>query len=303
MAKQVAEGVYRLGTRWVNVNWYPVSDGEHVTIVDTGLPQYWDQFAAALNRLGCRPGDVDAVLLTHCHYDVLGSAERLRSDNDARAYIHPADADIATSRSHPRPNPGVLTRAWHPGWMISTAHAVSQGGLGLAPLTEHKPVIDGEQLDVPGRPKAIATPGHSPGHCAFWLEERGVPFCGDALVTFDATSRSRGPRLSSINTDREQALTSLTPDVAHRRLREPDLTRHRPRRPVRRIARRALQRLDDHLIDLGIRDRPRPARPPAAANRVLARADHQPATQQPDRSRRARASPQTAVPIPATGTG
>jgi glyoxylase-like metal-dependent hydrolase (beta-lactamase superfamily II) len=208
MARQVAEGVYRLGTRWVN--WYLVCDGKQITVIDTGLPQYFDQLALTLTRLGCRLDGVDAVLLTHCHYDVLGSAERLRSDSHARAQIRPADADIATSRSHPRPSPGVFARVWRPGWMISTAHAVSQGGLGLAPLTDHEPLVDGELLDVPGRPRVIATPGHTPGHCAFALEERGVLFSGDALVTFDATSRSRGPTLSSINADRDQALASLT---------------------------------------------------------------------------------------------
>jgi glyoxylase-like metal-dependent hydrolase (beta-lactamase superfamily II) len=208
MARQVAEGVYRLGTRWIN--WYLVCDGKHITIIDTGLPQYSDQLAPTLTRLGCQLDDVDAILLTHSHYDMLGGAERLRSDSHARAHIRPADADIATSRSHPRPTPGVFARVWRPGWMIATAHAVSQGGLGLTPLTEHKPLVDGELLDAPGRPRVIATPGHTPGHCAFMLEERGVLFSGDALVTFDATSRSRGPRLSSINTNHDQALASLT---------------------------------------------------------------------------------------------
>jgi glyoxylase-like metal-dependent hydrolase (beta-lactamase superfamily II) len=208
MARQVAEGVYRLGTRWVN--WYLVLDGDHVTIIDTGLPQYTDQLAPTLTQLGYRPDDIDAVLLTHAHYDTLGSAERLRSDSHACAHIRPADAPIATSRSHPHPSPGVFARVWRPGWMISTAHAVSQGGLGLAPLTDHELLVDGEQLDVPGHPRVIATPGHTPGHCAFSLEDRGVLFCGDALVTFDATSCTRGPRLSSINADRDQALASLT---------------------------------------------------------------------------------------------
>ena len=36
---------------------------------------------------------------------------------------------------------------------------------------------------------------------------------------------------------------------------------HRPRRPVRRVLGRRLQRLDDHLFDLVVGDRPWPARP------------------------------------------
>jgi len=51
------------------------------------------------------------------------------------------------------------------------------------------------------------------------------------------------------------------PDAVHRRLIEADLGGHRPRRPVRRVLRRALQRLGDHLVDLGVTDRPRLPRP------------------------------------------
>ena len=92
MARQVAEGVYRLGTRWVN--WYLVRDGEHITVIDTGLPQYVDQLAPALARLGCRLGDVDAIRLTHRHYDVLGSAPSRASFVSGLVVIAWADAAL-----------------------------------------------------------------------------------------------------------------------------------------------------------------------------------------------------------------
>ena len=63
------------------------------------------------------------------------------------------------------------------------------------------------------------------------------------------------PRLLAMRRQSERA-----PDPRDRRLREPDLGRHRPRRPLRRVLRRRLQRLDDHLLHLGIGDRPRPPR-------------------------------------------
>jgi len=49
------------------------------------------------------------------------------------------------------------------------------------------------------------------------------------------------------------------PDAQHRRLRQADLARHRPGRPVRGVLGRALQRLDDHLLDLLVGDRARPS--------------------------------------------
>ncbi len=51
------------------------------------------------------------------------------------------------------------------------------------------------------------------------------------------------------------------PDPVHRRLCQSDLGRHRARRPMRRVPRRRLERLDDHLLDLGVGDLPGLPRP------------------------------------------
>ena len=41
---------------------------------------------------------------------------------------------------------------------------------------------DGEVLEeVMGGLQALATPGHAPGHLAFWQAERGILFCGDVV--------------------------------------------------------------------------------------------------------------------------
>src|SRR4051794_6211918 len=86
---QVAEGVYRLATRYEN--FYVLEAGGRVTVLDTGLPGGWDAFVGALSALGRRSHDVDAVLITHHHPDHAGNAERLRSGG-ARVLSHPADA-------------------------------------------------------------------------------------------------------------------------------------------------------------------------------------------------------------------
>jgi glyoxylase-like metal-dependent hydrolase (beta-lactamase superfamily II) len=54
---------------------------------------------------------------------------------------------------------------------------------------------DGDELPVPGRPRAIATPGHTPGHVALHLPERDAVITGDALVTLDPYTTLTGPRL------------------------------------------------------------------------------------------------------------
>jgi glyoxylase-like metal-dependent hydrolase (beta-lactamase superfamily II) len=207
MSVEVAPGVGRLGTRWVN--WYVVEEDGRLTVVDAGLPQYWDQLPAALATMGRGLADVEAVVLTHNHFDHLGCAERVRAESGGRAYIHADDAAVARGDERPKPPQGALRLGRHPGLYLFMAYVASQGGMGLTPVTELVPFGDGDELDVPGRPRVMATPGHSPGHCSFVLEDRGVLLAGDALVTFDPITRTRGPRLLSINADREQALASL----------------------------------------------------------------------------------------------
>ncbi|HEU5486379.1 MAG TPA: MBL fold metallo-hydrolase, partial [Microlunatus sp.] len=41
----------------------------------------------------------------------------------------------------------------------------------------------------------VPTPGHTDGHCAFHLPDRGVLLTGDALVTLDPYTGRRGPRM------------------------------------------------------------------------------------------------------------
>ena len=50
------------------------------------------------------------------------------------------------------------------------------------------------------------------------------------------------------------------PDPRHRRLRHPTRRGHRPGRPVRRVSRGLLQRLDDHSFHIVIADRARRTR-------------------------------------------
>jgi glyoxylase-like metal-dependent hydrolase (beta-lactamase superfamily II) len=57
----------------------------------------------------------------------------------------------------------------------------------------------------------VATPGHTRGHTSFLLEDHGVLFGGDELVTLDVLTRERGPRLMppAVNDDPQVARTSL----------------------------------------------------------------------------------------------
>src|SRR5437879_573882 len=93
--QRVADGVHRLGSRFVN--WYVVEDDGRLTVVDCGLPKFFDQVEPGLSAIGRSIGDVAAIVLTHGDNDHVGFAERLRTAAGAPVSIHDLDVPLATT--------------------------------------------------------------------------------------------------------------------------------------------------------------------------------------------------------------
>jgi glyoxylase-like metal-dependent hydrolase (beta-lactamase superfamily II) len=82
---EVAERVYRLGTRWIN--FYLVEDQGEFTLIDAGYPSYWEHLVEAIDALGTSLGAIRAVILTHHHADHVGAARRLNSSTGAPVLV------------------------------------------------------------------------------------------------------------------------------------------------------------------------------------------------------------------------
>ena len=66
------------------------------------------------------------------------------------------------------------------------------------------------RLDVPGGPHVIHAPGHTPGSAAFFLEQPGVLFTGDAFVTKNVITGARGPQAFAPKAKLREAIDSLS---------------------------------------------------------------------------------------------
>jgi glyoxylase-like metal-dependent hydrolase (beta-lactamase superfamily II) len=78
-----------------------------------------------------------------------------------------------------------------------------------------KPLADGMELDVAGISlKTLHTPGHTPGHCCFYVEEEGVLFSGDQLFA-GSVGRTDLPGGSweDLITSMQQQVLTLPDDV------------------------------------------------------------------------------------------
>ncbi|PSM40656.1 MBL fold metallo-hydrolase [Streptomyces dioscori] len=208
--RQVADGIHLV--HGSNTNWVILTEGDAVTLVDTGYPGDREKVLASLAAVGSSPEAVTAVLVTHAHNDHLGSAEYLSSTYGTPVYTHEAEVPHARRDFLHQVTVGeVLKNAWRPGVVPWAVHALRSGGTAHVPVARPQAFPAEGALDLPGRPVPVHTPGHTAGHCAFHLPEAGVVISGDGLVNGHPTSRVAGPQLLPVmfHHDRGGALASL----------------------------------------------------------------------------------------------
>jgi glyoxylase-like metal-dependent hydrolase (beta-lactamase superfamily II) len=202
---KIANGVHRVGSDTVNS--YLVVDGDGITIIDAGLPGYWKLLQAELAALGKSLADVRALVLTHGDSDHIGFAARLHRETGLVPYIHEADIERARLQVK-KPNSG-----WGPVKVGALArflwYSARRGGLRIKPATELQTVADGDVLDVPGSPRIIHTPGHTPGSIAVHVASADALFLGDTMTTRNVLTGAAGPKPAPFTLEPDQALASL----------------------------------------------------------------------------------------------
>jgi glyoxylase-like metal-dependent hydrolase (beta-lactamase superfamily II) len=205
----VADGIHRIEDAYTN--WYLIEEDGRVTIVDAGVPRSWESLLDALRTVGRSTGDVEAVVLTHAHFDHIGFAERARRDLGVPVWVHENDVPLT---HHPRRYAYERSPAYYFATQVKALPIVAAFLRNRAfwppPVREVRRYTDG-QLDVPGRPRIVATPGHTLGHCTLHLPDRDAVIAGDAVVTLDPYTARRGPRLvaRAATADSDRALASL----------------------------------------------------------------------------------------------
>lgn len=86
--REAAPGIHRVESN--HTNFYVVEEDGRRTVVDAGIPISWPSLVKAVGDLGT----VEALILTHAHFDHIGIAERIRDELGAPVYVHENDVPL-----------------------------------------------------------------------------------------------------------------------------------------------------------------------------------------------------------------
>lgn len=157
--KPVAPGVVCVPLSIVNV--YLVGTASSWVLVDAGLPGNANKIRHAAETCFGENARPAAIVLTHGHFDHVGSLESLLKIWDVPVYAHPLEMPYLTGKAHyPPPDPTVGGGA-----MTVLSRLFPTKPLDLGGRVQSLP-DNGELPEVSGW-RVIHTPGHAPGHVSF----------------------------------------------------------------------------------------------------------------------------------------
>jgi glyoxylase-like metal-dependent hydrolase (beta-lactamase superfamily II) len=204
------------------VNLILVGNPNDFVLIDTGMPKSAGEIKEMIaERMGenTRP---KAIVLTHGHFDHVGSLVELLEDWRVPVYAHEMELPyLKGEKDYPPGDPEVDS-----GLVAKMSTMFPNHGINIGEQVKALPQ-DGTIPFMPGW-KWLHTPGHTPGHVSFFRDQDRTLLAGDAFVTVKQESLykvmtqimeiSGPPRY--FTTDWEQAydsvkkLEELKPDLA-----------------------------------------------------------------------------------------
>ncbi len=143
---------------------------DELALIDTGFSRSTKKIIRFIEQdLHRSPSELKTIVLTHSHYDHVGSAYQLRERTGARVAAHPKDAGYIEGTMRPAPPKGGL------GILIALLSPFVRAKKAKVDLL----LNDGDS--VAGM-KVIHVPGHTPGSIALLDPVRKVLFSGDAVM-------------------------------------------------------------------------------------------------------------------------
>ncbi len=171
----------------MSVSIYPIMLGfDHCYIIrdkgtimiDGGAPKKLKEFTKAIEEISIKPEDIKLVILTHGHWDHIGSAKEIKEITGAKIAMHQLEKDCLEKSLMLVP-PAVNRWGHIFAWIMSRFMPLVH-----IPSTDVEIILEDEEFSladfgIPG--KVIHTPGHSSGSVSVLLETGDV-FVGDLAM-------------------------------------------------------------------------------------------------------------------------
>lgn len=151
--------------------------GERTVLIDAGAQGGIDAFRRGLQALNVDPKEIFLILITHGHWDHIGSLHAIQQMTGAQVAIHYCDQPWVENGNPAFPR-GVTPYGKGMIWLadrlihpklppVNVDRVIDENGMSLA------------EYGIPG--KVIHTPGHTLGHVSIVLDS-GEVFAGDTAM-------------------------------------------------------------------------------------------------------------------------
>lgn len=152
--------------------------GEGVILIDGGDPHKMANFTRGVERVSSKPEEIRLIVLTHGHWDHIGSATDIKDFTGAKVLMHQRDMHLLDD-IHPSQPPGFTL--WG---KVIIALLKLYTNLIRIPTFEVAIIAGDEEISlveygIPG--KVVYTPGHSWGSVSVLLDS-GEAFVGDLAM-------------------------------------------------------------------------------------------------------------------------
>lgn len=153
--------IHQIGGLGPDCNIYLIIDGV-ITLIDAGTGQNFKIVEQNLGKFSIKPGDVNLLINTHCHYDHAGG-DRDFVDAGCEVAIHESEARLLRG-----------------GEETTTCAAIF--GERLRPVKATRELRGGNRIELGELTlEVLHTPGHTRGSISLYEPERKLLFSGDTV--------------------------------------------------------------------------------------------------------------------------
>lgn len=144
---------------------YAIKSDDGLTLIDASISPSGSKILKQITAAGYTAKDIKRILITHAHPDHVGALPLLVAESEAQVYASTIDTPVVEGQAEVVRNPGP----------IRPPKTILKGAPVAVQLEDEDTIngLDGWQ--------ALLTPGHSPGHLAFWQAEQRILIAGDTM--------------------------------------------------------------------------------------------------------------------------